>query len=75
MGRLRVFSGAELCHLLGGHGFRIVRRKGSHIILQKPIPGSTATVPVPNHREIRLGTLKSIIRQSKLPPSLFEHAS
>lgn len=75
MGRLRVFSGAELCRLLGGHGFRIVRQKGSHIILQKQIPGSTVTVPVPNHREIRLGTLKSIIRQSKLSPALFEHLS
>lgn len=72
MGRLRIFSGAELCRLLGGHGFKVVRQKGSHIILQKQIPGSTITVPVPHHREIRLGTLKSIIRQSKLPAALFE---
>jgi predicted RNA binding protein YcfA (HicA-like mRNA interferase family) len=70
---LRIFSGAELCRLLGGHGFKVVRQKGSHIILQRQIPGSTITVPVPNHREIRSGTLKSIIRQSKLPASLFEH--
>jgi len=30
------------------------------------------TVPVPDHDEIRLGTLQSIIRQSGLPRSLFE---
>ena len=54
------------------HGFRIVRQKGSHLILQRQVPGGTITVPVPNHREIRRGTLKSIIRQSKLPSTLFE---
>jgi predicted RNA binding protein YcfA (HicA-like mRNA interferase family) len=54
------------------HGFHNVRQKGSHIILQKQFPGGTITVPVPNHREIRIGTLKSIIRQSRLPSALFE---
>lgn len=29
------------------------------------------TVPVPNHREIAVGTLKSIISQSGLPAELF----
>ena len=33
---------------------------------------TTVTVPVPDHREIRIGTLRSIIRQSGLPRSLFE---
>jgi hypothetical protein len=28
---------------------------------------SGVTVPVPNHREVRAGTLLSIIRQSELP--------
>lgn len=74
MGRLKVFSGAELCRLLAGHGFQVVRQKGSHIIMQKAVPASTVTVPVPNHREIRVGTLKSIIRQSKLAAGLFEQA-
>jgi predicted RNA binding protein YcfA (HicA-like mRNA interferase family) len=54
------------------HGFRNVRQKGSHIILQKQVQGGTITVPVPNHREIRIGTLKSIVRQSRLPSALFE---
>ncbi|MDE0284881.1 MAG: type II toxin-antitoxin system HicA family toxin, partial [Gammaproteobacteria bacterium] len=33
---------------------------------------STVTVPVPDHKELRTGTLMSIIRQSELPRSLFE---
>ena len=40
--------------------------------MQKQIPGSTITVPVPDHKEIRTGTLMSIIRQAKIPRSEFE---
>jgi predicted RNA binding protein YcfA (HicA-like mRNA interferase family) len=72
---LRVFSGAELCSLLASHGFREVRRRGSHVVMQRRTPDSTISVPVPDHREIRIGTLQSIIRQSQLPRSLFEAES
>lgn len=74
MARLRTFSGAVLCRLLRSHGFLEVRRRGSHIVMQKKIPGSTITVPVPDHRELKDGTLLSIIRQSGLPRSLFEES-
>ncbi|MFN5170566.1 MAG: type II toxin-antitoxin system HicA family toxin [Cyclobacteriaceae bacterium] len=73
MGRLRVFSGPELCKLLAEHGFRVVRQKGSHIILQRRIENSTITVPVPNHKEIKVGTLLSIIRQSHVSRHHFEN--
>jgi predicted RNA binding protein YcfA (HicA-like mRNA interferase family) len=33
---------------------------------------STISVPVPDHQELRIGTLKSIIRQSRLNRALFE---
>jgi predicted RNA binding protein YcfA (HicA-like mRNA interferase family) len=69
---LRVFSGNELCALLEKYGFEQVRRKGSHIVMQRRLPNSTITVPVPDHAEIRIGTLQSIIRQSGLPRHLFE---
>lgn len=72
MGSTRIFSGAELCKLLNGHGFVQVRQKGSHIIMQKRTEDSTITIPVPNHKQIKIGTLLSIIRQSGLPKSLFE---
>jgi len=45
-----------------GHGFVQVRQRGSHIVMQKKVEGSTITVPVPNHDELRIGTLQSIIR-------------
>ena len=72
MGKLRVLSGPEVCQILAANGFAEVRRKGSHIVMQKRIPNSTVTVPVPNHPELRVGTLRSIIRQSGLSRALFE---
>jgi predicted RNA binding protein YcfA (HicA-like mRNA interferase family) len=53
-------------------GFEAVRRKGSHIIMQKKEGDTTITVPVPDHGELRIGTLLGIIRQSGLSRSLFE---
>ncbi len=54
------------------HGFVEVRQKGSHIIMQRTEGHGTTTVPVPDHYELRQGTLAGIIRQSGLPRSLFE---
>jgi predicted RNA binding protein YcfA (HicA-like mRNA interferase family) len=70
--KLRILSGQEICKILSQHGIVNVRQKGSHIIMQKKIDNSTITVPVPNHKEIRIGTLKSIIKQSKLFDKDFE---
>lgn len=72
MPRLRVLSGRDACGILARHGFEPVRRRGSHVVMQKQIEGSTITVPVPDHAELRTGTLQSIIRQSRLPRHLFE---
>ncbi len=72
MGRLRVLSGKDVCLILADHGFIETRRRGSHIVMQKRTEDSTVTVPVPDHSEIRIGTLQSIIRQSRLPRELFE---
>ena len=72
MGKLRTLSGKDVCRILSKHGFKEVRRRGSHIVMQRKVPGSTITVPVPDHQELRVGTLLSIIRQSGLPRSKFE---
>lgn len=65
-------SGREACGVLAEHGFVEVRRRGSHIVMQIAEAGNTTTVPVPDHGELRIGTLLSIIRQSGLSRSLFE---
>jgi predicted RNA binding protein YcfA (HicA-like mRNA interferase family) len=40
--------------------------------MQKQGKETTITIPVPEHKEIALGTLQSIIRQSELARELFE---
>ncbi len=72
MGKLRILSGNQVCDILEKHGFIQVRQRGSHIVMQKRLPDTTITVPVPNHVELRIGTLQSIIRQSGLNKSEFE---
>jgi predicted RNA binding protein YcfA (HicA-like mRNA interferase family) len=70
--KLRVLSGRDVCQIMAQQGFKQVRRKGSHIIMQAAIGHSTITVPVPDHAELKIGTLIGLIRQSGLPRSLFE---
>jgi predicted RNA binding protein YcfA (HicA-like mRNA interferase family) len=72
VGKLRVLSGLDAIAILERHGFKRVRQRGSHIVMQRVTPGGTTTVPVPDHKELRAGTLRSIIRQSGLPRSEFE---
>ena len=72
MPKLRILSGKEVCSILAQHGFQEVRRRGSHVVMQKKLPQTTITVPVPDHKEIRIGTLQSIIRQSGIPKTEFE---
>ena len=72
MAKLRVLSGREVCQVLAQHGFVEVRHHGSHIVMQRRTATGTVTVPVPDHHEIRLGTLQSIIRQSGIARSEFE---
>lgn len=70
--RLRRVSGREACSILEQHGFSEVRRRGSHIVMQKRSDDMTTTVPVPDHRELATGTLVAIVRQSQVPRTAFE---
>lgn len=72
MGKLKVFSGRQVCEILRQNGFTEIRQRGSHILMQKKLPDTTITVPVPNHKEIRIGTLQAIIRQSAITRTEFE---
>jgi predicted RNA binding protein YcfA (HicA-like mRNA interferase family) len=56
MGRLRVLSGREACRILQQHGFVEVRRRGSHVVMQRRTDAGSVTVPIPDHRELAIGT-------------------
>jgi predicted RNA binding protein YcfA (HicA-like mRNA interferase family) len=72
MGKLRVLSGRDACKILEKHGFLEVRRRGSHVVMQRRTDAGTVTVPVPDHPELAIGTLLSIIRQSGIARTKFE---
>ncbi len=70
--RLRVLSGRDVTHILERNGFVEVRRHGSHIVMQRMVDAGTITLPVPDHHELKRGTLGAIVRQSHVPREEFE---
>lgn len=58
--KLPVVSGAEAVRAFERLGFAVVRQRGSHIILRRGASGCV----VPNHRELKTGTLAGILKQA-----------
>lgn len=67
MPKLPVISGTEAIKALERLGFSVVRQRGSHIVLRK---GSTGCV-VPNHSELKTGTLSGILKQAGVSSNEF----
>jgi len=65
MSKLPIVSGKDIIKVLTKVGFRVDRQKGSHIYLIKDEPFFKA-VSVPNHKELKKGTLKNILKRSGL---------
>ena len=64
MPRLPRVSGREAVAAFEHAGFIVVRRRGSHIVMTKM--GHAATLSIPEHRVVKPGTLRALIRQSGL---------
>ncbi|MEK6828153.1 MAG: type II toxin-antitoxin system HicA family toxin [Nanoarchaeota archaeon] len=62
-----MLSGKDTIKVLSKIGFRHVRTRGNHAILNKfdEVKGKI-TVPVPLHKELAKGTLKNIMNQAGL---------
>jgi len=57
----RDLSGAELAKALGRLGYRITRQTGSHLRITTQVGGEHHEI-IPQHKSIKIGTLKSILR-------------
>ncbi len=72
MPQLRKVSGHEavkiLCNKLG---FQISGRSGSHVRLSKETTEGKIGTVVPIHKEIKIGTLKSILKLGKISEEEF----
>jgi predicted RNA binding protein YcfA (HicA-like mRNA interferase family) len=63
-------SGAEAIRALQRLGYVIVRQRGSHIVLRR---GSVGCL-VPNHPELKTGTLSGVLKQAGITPEEFVEA-
>ena len=64
MARLPTVSGRQAVAAFERAGFEAKRQRGSHVILVKA--GITATLSVPDHRQLKPGTLRALIRKAGL---------
>jgi predicted RNA binding protein YcfA (HicA-like mRNA interferase family) len=69
---LRPLPYREVKRKLEAAGFMQVSQKGSHVKFVKHADEGTRTAIVPHHREVAVGTLRSIIRQAGIDPGEFE---
>jgi predicted RNA binding protein YcfA (HicA-like mRNA interferase family) len=53
-------------------GFAPISQRGSHVKFTRRSNGELRSVVVPNHREVAVGTLRSILRQAGLSVEDFE---
>lgn len=70
MPKLPHISGAQAVKIFERLGYVVMRQSGSHIVLRK---GSSGCV-IPNHKEIKTGTLAGILRQSGVSAEEFLQA-
>jgi len=66
MPKLPIVSGKELINILEKLGFISIRQKGSHVILKKVSESGEVGCTVPLHKELAIGTLKGILKQSRV---------
>ena len=66
MPELRRVSGQEVVRALERLGFVQVRQRGSHVVLKRQTLEGEVGCVVPLHRELAIGTLRSILRQAQV---------
>jgi predicted RNA binding protein YcfA (HicA-like mRNA interferase family) len=69
---LRPLSYRQVARRLRAAGFNPVATHGSHVKFLRETPHGSRAVIVPKHREIAIGTLRSILRQSGLSAAEFD---
>ena len=72
MASVPVLRGCEVVRVFESFGWELARQSASHTILVKE--GETATLSVPDHREVAKGTLRSLICTAGLTVSEFVSA-
>ena len=64
--KLPVVSGRQVVRALERVGYRVVRQRGSHIRLRDKSDPNHLPVTVPDHRALKPGLLRQILRDANL---------
>jgi predicted RNA binding protein YcfA (HicA-like mRNA interferase family) len=64
MGRLANISGKETANAFRRAGWKPLGQVGSHLVMVKP--GIRVNLSIPQHKELSVGTLRALIRNSGL---------
>ena len=66
MPKLPRISSKETIRALERLGFEQVRQTGSHVVMKKETEEGEIGCVVPVHRELKIGTLSSILKQAQV---------
>ncbi len=66
MTRLPQVSGREVITALERIGYIVVRQRGSHVRMRHPSDQTRLPVTVPDHKTLKVGTLRAILRDAQL---------
>lgn len=56
----------KIIKALQRNGWVVVRQRGSHIRLQKNIPGEVLKITVPAHTPVKRSTISHILKQARI---------
>jgi predicted RNA binding protein YcfA (HicA-like mRNA interferase family) len=70
MAELQRISGNNAIKVFESLGFKVVRQKGSHVVLRKDDRGCV----IPVHKELAIGTLRNVIKQAGITADEFINA-
>lgn len=73
MTKVPSLSYQRILRVLQRDGWVVVRQRGSHIRLQKHLPGEVLKLTVPAHRPVKRSTLAHILKAARLSVEEFLH--
>lgn len=75
MPKLPRISGKEAVRIFEKIGYKVVRQKGSHIRMIHYTDRNRTPLTVPDHKELGVGLLRKLVRDSKLTTEEFTELS
>ncbi len=69
MPRLPLLSGRDVVKVFESLGWQVARQSSSHVIMVRE--GQTASLSVPNHKEVARGILRGLLRSANITAAEF----